>query len=149
MYPSTTTRRSVGSSGSTAACSWTWLTRLRAEPASRRNVWRSQATASSSPSSPIFSERSLRNSPTATDRSNDRGSISPVHDGTVGLRPEASLTYTLIPRTRRNWYVRPPRTNTSLGLRYSTNFSLRSPSGDPRSEITWYEPSSGIVPTFV
>src|SRR3972149_6904751 len=50
MYPSTTTWRSVGRSGRTARCSWTWLTRLRAEPSSRRKLPSSHSTAPASPS---------------------------------------------------------------------------------------------------
>src|SRR5712692_949280 len=148
-YPSRRTRRSVGRSGIRASCSSTYETRDCADPVSVRYSSWSHSFAAAAPSFLIFAERSRRNSPTSIERSNDRGSISPVHEGTVGRRPEASFTYTEVPRARTNEYVRPPRTKISLGLRYSTNFSLNSPRGDPRSEKTWYVPSSGIVPTFV
>src|SRR5436309_895640 len=148
-YPSRRTWRSVGRVGISASCSWTYETSDCAEPESTRYSSISHALAAFSPSFAIFAARSRRNSPTAIDRSNDRGNISPVHEGTVGRRPDASLTYTEVPRARTNWYVRPPRTKISDGLRYSTNFSLNSPRGEPLSEKTWYVPSSGIVPTFV
>src|SRR5207249_1146077 len=148
-YPSRRTWRSVGRDGINASCSWTYETRDWAEPVSTWYSFINHSFAAFSPSLAISPARSRRNSPTAIERSNERGNISPVHEGTVGRRPDASFTYTDVPRARTNWYVRPPKTKMSLGLRYSTNFSLSSPSGEPRSEKTWYVPSSGIVPTFV
>jgi hypothetical protein len=79
---------------------------------------------------------SRRNLATSMDRSKERGSISPVQEGTVGLRPEADLTKTRMPFARTNSYDLPPRTNTSLVDSRSTNFSERSPMNAPRSLTT-------------
>src|SRR2546425_446395 len=107
-YPSRRTWRSVGRVGMRATCSMVYETSDCAEPASTRYSSINHSLAAFSPSFPIFAARSRRNSPTSIDRSNDRGSISPVHEGTVGRRPEASFTYTDVPRAPTNWYLRPP-----------------------------------------
>src|SRR5437879_9328317 len=92
-YPSRSTWRSVGREGMRASCSMVYETRDCAEPASTRYSSINHSLAAFSPSFAIFAERSRRNSPTSIDKSNDRGSISPVHEGTVGRRPDASFTY--------------------------------------------------------
>ena len=68
---------------------------------------------------------------TSMERSKERGSISPAHEGTVGFLPLASLTKAVIPLERTNSRLRPPRTKTSPGESLSTNFSDSSPATEP------------------
>ncbi len=63
----------------------------------------SHAFAASGPPASTASPSSRRKRATSMERSKERGSISPVHEGTVGRRPVASRTKTFIPRTRSNW----------------------------------------------
>src|SRR2546428_784974 len=87
-YPSRRTCRSVGRDGINASCPWTYETRDCAEPASTWHSSINHSFAAFSPSLAIFAARSRRNSPTAIERSNERGNISPVHEGTVARRPD-------------------------------------------------------------
>ena len=68
---------------------------------------------------------------TSIERSKERGSISPAHEGTVGFLPLASLTKAVMPLERTNSRLRPPRTKTSPGESLSTNFSDSSPATEP------------------
>src|SRR5438445_9529340 len=92
-YPSRSTWRSVGREGIRASCSMVYETRDCAEPASTRYSSINHSLAAFSPSFAIFAERSRRNSPTSIDKSNDRVSISPLHEATVGRRPDTPFAY--------------------------------------------------------
>ena len=72
------------------------------------------------PASNFWSIRCL-NLPISLARSNDKGSISENHLGTVGGLPAVDLTCAVIPLENRNSYVSPPRTNMSPLFSFSRN----------------------------
>ncbi len=117
-------------------CSLKYERMEREEPSSIPNDESQERIFSSETSFSSLSLSSRRKMATSMLRSNDRGSISPLHDGTVGLRPAASRTKTFMPLVRKYSYERPPRTKTSLTESRSTNFSDRSPSRPPLSVNT-------------
>ena len=67
----------------------------------------------SSGKSNLFSTSAL-NLPTDSDKSKERGSISPDQEGTVGFLPRPSFTTTVDRFDSINWYVLPPRTKISF-----------------------------------
>ena len=66
-----------------------------AAPLSSLNSSLSHSIISSSSNSSLFSTSAL-NLPTDSDKSNERGNISPDHEGTVGFLPSPSLTIAVV-----------------------------------------------------
>src|SRR3989344_2973541 len=96
----------------------------------------------------IFCDIKCLNFPISRARSNDNGSISENHDGTVGGLSAEDETCAVWPLEYLKVYVLPPRTKTSPGFNLSRNASSIVP-------ITWFAiftfiiDSSGIVPELV
>ncbi|OPY31567.1 MAG: hypothetical protein A4E31_00116 [Methanomassiliicoccales archaeon PtaU1.Bin030] len=134
MYPSIASSLSLGMKSQAAFCSRKYERMERAEPWSIPKEHSHSIISTSSRPSLCISSR--RKTAMFIDRSKERGRSSPLHVGTVGLRPAASLTNAFMPLVLTYSYDFPPRTKTSRGESLSTNFSVRSPMSPPFSVNT-------------